>query len=63
VRQTRNILGVDQMGKFRMLLHPSQLRKYPAQRQEQIDIGFGNQRRHLGAEVRHPAEDVGITSQ
>ena len=59
----RNILGADQMDEFRMLLHPSQLREDAAERQEQINIGCGYQRRRLGAQAGHPAEDVGITAE
>jgi hypothetical protein len=61
VWQTWNILGTDQMGEFRMLLHPSQFHKDAAERQEQIDIGCGHQRWRLRAKARHPPEDVRIT--
>ena len=35
----------------------------PAQRNQQVDVGGGRQWRRLGAQMGHPAEDVGIAAQ
>ncbi len=63
LRETRNVLGADQMGEFRKLFGPSQLVEDAAQMDEQVDTGCRRQRRRLRAQARHPAEDVGIAAQ
>ncbi len=63
LREARNVLAADQMSEFRKLFGPRQFVEDGAQSDEPVDIGCSRERRHLRAQARHPAEDVGLTAQ
>ena len=58
----RDVLSADQMREFRKLLCPSQFMQDGAQMNQPVDTRCRGQRRGLGAEARHPAEDVWIAA-
>jgi len=59
----RNVHTADQLREFRERLGPSQFLEDAAQMDQEVHAGFGHQRRGLGAQARHPAEDVRIAAQ
>jgi len=63
LREAREVLAADQMGKIRKLFHPRQFLADAAQSEEQVAIGCGHKRRYLRTQAGHPTEDVGITTQ
>ena len=63
VGRARNILAQQQVGQFRQMAGASQLMEDGAQSEEPADAGRRGQRRILGAQVRHPSEDMGIAAQ
>src|SRR6266446_4118532 len=63
LRATRNILATDEMSEFGKLFAPRQFAQDGAQSDKPTHIRCGHQRRHLGAQTGHPAEDVGLTPQ
>ena len=60
LREVRDIFATDQVGELRKLLGPSQFGEDGAQGDEPVDIGGGHERRRLGAQTGHPAEEVGL---
>ena len=63
VRRARNILAHQQVGQFRETVCASQLMEDGAQSEEPADAGCRGQRRILGAQVRHPSEEMRIAVQ
>jgi len=63
LREVGDIFATDQVGELRKLLGPSQFGEDGAQGDEQVDIGGGHERRRLGAQTGHPAEEVGLPAQ
>jgi len=63
VRRARDILAQQQVGQFSEMAGASQLMEDGAQREEPADAGCRCQRRILGAQVRHPSQDVRIALQ
>ena len=63
LREARNVLATDQMGKFGELFGPSELVEDAAQSDKQIDTGCGREWRCLRTQTGHPAEDVRFTAQ
>ena len=63
VRRARDILAQQQVGQFSEMAGASQLMEDGAQREEPSDAGCRGQRRILGAQVRHPSEDMRIAAQ
>src|SRR6266567_1420452 len=63
VRRARNILAQQQVGQFREMAGAGQFMEDSAQSEEPADAGCRGQRRILGAQVRHPSEDVRLAAQ
>jgi hypothetical protein len=63
VRATRDILATNQTDELRKLFGPSQFDEQGAQTGDPTDIGGCGKWRHLGSQVRHPAEDMGVATQ
>jgi hypothetical protein len=63
VRRARDILAQQQVGQFSAMVGACQLMEDGAQREETADTGCRGQRRILGAQVRHPSEDMRIAAQ
>src|SRR6516225_9180416 len=61
--EARNILAADEMSEFGKLFGPRQFVEDGAQSDKPEGIGFGRQRRHLGVQACHPAEDMVIPTQ
>ena len=62
VRRARNILAQQQVNQFRDVAGGSQLMEDGAQSEEPADAGCRGQRWILGAQMGHPAEDMGIAA-
>ena len=58
-----NILAQQQVGQFSEMAGAGQFMEDGAQSEEPADVGCRGQRRILGAQVRHPSEDVRIAAQ
>ena len=63
VGRARNILAPQQVGQFSEMAGACQFMEDGAQSEEAADAGCRGQRRILGAQVRHPSEDVRLTAQ
>ena len=63
VGRARNILAQQQVGQFSEMAGASQLMEDGAQSEEPSDAGCRGQRRILGAQVRHPSEEMRIAAQ
>jgi len=63
LRRVRDVLATDEAGELRKLFGPSQFGEQGTQSDEAVDIGGSGERRHLGAQAGHPAEEVRIPSQ
>jgi hypothetical protein len=58
-----DILAQQEVSQFSEMAGASQLMEDGAQSKEPADASRGCQRRILGAQVRHPSEDMGISAQ
>ena len=63
VGRARDILAQQQVGQFSAMAGACQLMEDGAQSEEASDAGCRGQRRILGAQVRHPSEDMRIAAQ
>src|SRR5664279_852410 len=63
LRRVRDVLATNQTGEMRKLFGPSQFGEQGTQSDEAVDIGGSGERRLLGAQAGHPAEEVRIPSQ
>ena len=63
LRTVRDVFATDEASELGKLFGPSQFGEQRAQSDEPQDIGGGGERRHLRAQMGHPAEQVGIAAQ
>jgi len=63
LRGVGNVLATDQVCEERKFLGPSQFGEDGAQGNEEVDIVGRRERRRVGAQAGHPAEEVGLAAQ
>ena len=63
VRKARDVLAPNEMSEIGKFVCPRQFMEGPAQRNQRVDIRGSGQGRRLGAQTRHPPEDVGFTAE